>query len=69
MVKGEEIYRKIIDEYDIKYRYYIIKTENGEYYVKWRYLGSMTLYLHFRHLGSITLDIYFDMSVTIKYAV
>ena len=34
MVKGEEIYRKIIDEYDIEYRYYIIKTENGEYYVK-----------------------------------
>jgi hypothetical protein len=34
MIKGEEIYRKIIDEYDIEYRYYIIKTENGEYYVK-----------------------------------
>jgi hypothetical protein len=34
MVKGEEIYYKIIDEFDIEYRYYIIKTENGEYYVK-----------------------------------
>ncbi len=34
MVKGEEIYYKIIDEYDIEYCYYVIKTENGEYYVK-----------------------------------
>jgi hypothetical protein len=34
MVKGEEIYYKKIDEFDIEYRYYIIKTENGEYYVK-----------------------------------
>ena len=51
MIKGEEIYRKIIDEYDIEYSYYIIKTENGEYYVKSEVLGLYNIRYILQHVS------------------
>jgi len=34
MVKGDIIYYKKVEVYDTEFYYSIIKTENGEYYVK-----------------------------------